>query len=77
MRLTNFPYERALAVWRSDRERRGENNITIFSNELDMEHNVMDDHNDDSPREGCVQNVKHEDQGQNVNWKIHLTLYMI
>ena len=62
MRLTNFPYERALAVWWSDRERRGENNITNFSNELDMENNVLDDHNDSSFGEAHVQNVKNADQ---------------
>ena len=49
-----FPYERALALWRSDHERRGENNITNFSNELDVEHNVLDDHSDNSSREDRV-----------------------
>ena len=52
--VVNFPYERALFLWRSDRERRGENNITNLSNELDMEHNVLDDHNDGSFGEGRV-----------------------
>ena len=69
----NFPYERALALWRSDHERRGENNITNFSNELDVEHNVLDDHNDGSSGEGHVQNVENEDQGQNVTWKLDFT----
>ena len=55
--VENFPYERALALWRSDRERRGEKNITNFSNELDVEHNVLDDHNDGSSGQGRVQNV--------------------
>ena len=50
----HFPYERALSLWRSDHERRGENNITNFSNELDMERNVLDDRNDGSSREGRV-----------------------
>ena len=58
---------------RSDHERRGENNITNFSNELDVEHNVLDDHNDYSSGEGHVQNVENEDQGQNVNWKMNFT----
>ena len=64
MRLTIFhiPYERELSLWRSDRERRGENNITNFSNELDVEHNVWDDHNNGSSGEG-VQNGEKEDQG--------------
>ena len=33
--ITNFPFNRALALWRSDCERRGECNITNVSNELD------------------------------------------
>ena len=33
--INNFPYERALALWRSDCDRRGENNIRNLSNELD------------------------------------------
>ena len=49
--VDNFPYERAITLWQSDHERRGENNITNFSNELDVEHNVLDDHNDDSSGE--------------------------
>ena len=49
--VDNFPYERALSLWQSDRERREENNIINFSNELDMEHNVLHDHNDGSSRE--------------------------
>jgi hypothetical protein len=44
--ITNFPYERALDLWRSDCDRKGENNTTNFSNELDMEHNSLEDHND-------------------------------
>ena len=52
--VDSFPYERALALWRSDHERRGENNITNISNELDVEHNVLDDNNDDSSGEGHV-----------------------
>ena len=35
--VDNFPYERALALWRSNLERRGKNNITNISNELDVE----------------------------------------
>ena len=57
----NFPYERALSLWQWNHERRGENNTTNFSNELDMEHNVFDDHNDGSSREGRVQNVENAD----------------
>ena len=69
--VVNFPYERALALWKSERERRGKNNIINFSNKLDVEHNVLDDHNGGSSREGHVQNVKNEDQGQNVNWTMN------
>ena len=68
--VDNFPYERALSLWWLDHERRGENIIKNFSNEIDMEHNVLDDHNDGSSGEGHVQNVKNEDHGQNVNWKM-------
>ena len=60
--LDSFPYERALALWRSNHERRGENNITNFSSEIDVEHNVLDDHNEGSFGEGHVQNV---------NWKMN------
>ena len=59
--VDNFRYERALALWRSDHERRGENNITNISNELDVEN------------EDQSQNVENEDQGQNVNWKLDFT----
>ena len=44
--ITNFPFNRALALWRSVCERRGEYNITNVSNELDTEHNVLEAHND-------------------------------
>jgi len=44
--IDNFPYERALTLWRSDYDRRGEKNITNISNELDIEHNVLEAHND-------------------------------
>ena len=71
--VDNFPYDRALALCRSDHERRGEKNIKKFSNELDMEHNVLDDHNDSSSGEGCVQNVENADHGHNVNFKMDFT----
>ena len=58
--VDNFPYERALTLWRSDSERGGENNITNFSNELDVEHNVLNYHNDGSSREGRAENVENE-----------------
>ena len=58
--VDNFPYERGLALWRSDRERSGEKNIANFSNELDMEYIFWDDHNDGSSGEGRVQNVENE-----------------
>jgi hypothetical protein len=51
-----FPYEREQALWRSNCDRRGENNITSFSNELDMEHNSLEAHNDSPSGEGLVQN---------------------
>ena len=56
--VDNFPYERALALWRSERERKGENNITNISNELDVK-------NEDQSQ--------NEDQGQNVTWKLNFT----
>ena len=46
--------------------------INLF-NELDVEHNVLDDHTDNSSGEGRVQNVKNEDRGQNVNWKMNFS----
>ena len=55
--VDNFSYERALALWWSDHERRGENNITNISNELDVEYNILEYHNDGSSGEGRVQNV--------------------
>ena len=61
--INNFPYERALALWRSDCDRRGENNIRNLSNELDTEHNVLEAHNDSLFGEDHVQNVENEDQG--------------
>ena len=32
--LNNFPFDKVLALWRLDCDRRGENNITNFSNEI-------------------------------------------
>jgi len=61
--VDSFPYERALAFWWSDRDKRGENNITNFSSDLDMEHNVSEDHNDGSSTEVHVQNVENDNQG--------------
>ena len=49
--VDNFPYEISLALWQSNHERKGENNIANFYNELDMKHNVYKDHNDGSSRE--------------------------
>ena len=74
----NFPYERASALCRSYCERRGEKNITNFSNELDVEHNVLDDHNDDSSWEVRVQNVENETGPEReLENGFHLRLYMI
>lgn len=71
--VDNFPYERAVALWRSNCERRGENNMANLSNEFDMEHNVVEDHNDGSFEEGHVQSAENEDQSQNVNWEMDFT----
>ena len=54
--INNFPYERALALLQSDCDKRGENNITKFSNELDMEHNALEVHNDNAFGEDHVHN---------------------
>ena len=70
--INNFPYERALALWWSDYDRRGENNIRNLSNELDIEHNVLESHNDSVFGEDHVQNVENEDQGQDENWHIDI-----
>jgi len=64
----NFPYERALTLWRLERERRGTN----LSNEPNTEHNVLEDHNDGSYKEDDVQNVENEDQNQGCRWQIDL-----
>ena len=42
--ITNFLFNRALELWRSDCERKGKCNITNVSNELDREHNVLEAH---------------------------------
>ena len=68
--VDNFPYERALALWRSDYDRRGENNITNLSNELDIEHNVLEAHNDSTSGEDHVHNVENDDQDE--NWEIEI-----
>ena len=70
--INDFPYERALALWRSDCDRRGENNIRNLSNKLDIEHNVLESHNDNVFGEDHVQNVENEDQGQDENWHIDI-----
>jgi len=44
--ITNFPFNRALTLWRLDCEIRGECNIKNVSNELDTKHNVLEAHND-------------------------------
>ena len=59
--INNFPYERALALWRSDHEIREGNNISNFSNEFDMEHNFFKDNKDGSSGEDHVPNVENED----------------
>ena len=43
--ITNFPFNRSIALWWSDCERRGEYNVTNVSNELDTRHNVLEAHN--------------------------------
>ena len=58
--ITNFPFNRALALWRSDCERRGEYNITNVSNELDTKHNVLKAPNDISSGKVHVQNAESE-----------------
>ena len=67
--IDNFPYGRALALWRSERERRGTN----LSNEPNKEHSVLQDHNDSSSREDDIQNVQNEDQNQGCDWKFDVT----
>ena len=57
-------------LWRSDCDRRGENNITNLSNELDTEHNVLEAHNDSTSGEDHVHNVENDDQDE--NWEIEI-----
>src|ERR1700722_2521708 len=73
--ISNFPYERALALWRSDCDRRGENNITSFFNELDTEHNSLEAHNDNPSGEGLVQSEENEHQDE--NWEIDIPQHLI
>jgi hypothetical protein len=68
--ITTFPYERALALWQSDCDRRGGNNITSFSNELDTKHNYLEAHNDSPSGEGLVHNEENEHQAK--NWEIDI-----
>ena len=68
--IDNFPYERTLTLWQLDCDRRGENNITNLSNELDTEHNVLDTHNGISFGEYHVHNVENEDQDE--KWEIEI-----
>ena len=73
--ITTFPYERALALCRSNCDRRGENNITSFSNKLDIEHNYLEAHNDSPYGEGLVQNRESEHQDE--NWEIDTPQHLI
>jgi hypothetical protein len=73
--ISNFPYERALAIWRLDCDRRGENNITSFSNELDTEHNSLEAQNHSPSREGLAQNEENEHQDE--NWEIDILQHLI
>ena len=56
--IKTLPYERALVLWRSNCNRRGENNIKNFSNELDIEHSVLEAHNESSFGKDNVHNVE-------------------
>ena len=58
--ITNFPFNRALTLWRSNYERRGEYNITNVSHELDTKNNVLEAHNDISSTKVHVQNAESE-----------------
>lgn len=68
--INNFPYKRALTLWRSNCDRKRENNITNFYTELDTKHNVLEAHNDNSFGEDHIHNVKNEDQDE--NWEIEI-----
>ena len=68
--IINFPFNRALALWRSDCERRGECNITNVSNELYTKHNVLEAHNDISSTEVHVQIA--ESEGRHENWEFDI-----
>ena len=68
--ITNFPFNRALALRQSNYERRGELNITNVSNELDTEHNVLEAHNDISSTKVHDQNA--ESEGQHENWEFDI-----
>ena len=70
--INNFPFNRALALWRSDCDRSGEYNTTNSSNELDMEDNLLEAHNNSSSTKFPIQNVENEGRHVDVNWDINI-----
>jgi hypothetical protein len=68
----NFPFNRALALWRSDCDRRGEYNTTNSSSELDMEDNILEAHNNSSCTKFHVHNIENEGRHVDVNWDINI-----
>ena len=58
--IKQFPFDRALALWWSYHDRRGEYNTKNSSNELDMEDNILEGHNNSSSTEFPVHNIENE-----------------
>ena len=67
-----FSFDRALSLWWSDCDRRGEYNTTNSSNELHMEDNNLEDHNNSSSTKFLVHNMENEGRHVDVNWDINI-----
>eukprot|EP01018_Ginkgo_biloba_P030613 Gb_17421 [translate_table: standard] len=67
--INNFPFDRALALWRSDCDRRGESSILNLSNPSTTDKDCMEIDNDILCQGDQVQDVEDEDQVE--NWQIN------
>ena len=67
-----FSFDRALAHWRSDCDRMGEYNTKYSSNELDIEDNILEAHNNSSSTKFHVHNIENEGRHVDVNWDINI-----
>eukprot|EP01018_Ginkgo_biloba_P011873 Gb_23573 [translate_table: standard] len=63
--INNFPFDRALALWRSDCDRRGKSSILNLSNPSTTDKDCMEIDNDILCQGDQVQDVEDEDQVEN------------